>query len=63
MNKTFVVDVLKFIDKYGNEKYDLCEINPLTCSGYEQGSSIFILEDIEGKYYPKYDGMISEKEQ
>lgn len=63
MNKTFVVDVLQFVDADGNQKYDLCEINPLTCSGYEHGSSIFVSENAEGIYYPKYDGLIEEKEQ
>jgi len=45
MSKTFVVDVLEYIDDYGDRKYDICELNPITCSGYEIGSTIFVLED------------------
>jgi hypothetical protein len=61
MQKSFVVDVLEYIDDQGESHFDLCEINPITSSGYEKGSSIFLLEDALGndKFYPKYD-LISE---
>ena len=53
MSKTFVIDILQFVDKDGNKHYDLCELNPITSSGYEQGSTIFVLEDLPNnvKYY------------
>jgi len=57
MNKTFVVDILEFKDKSGKHLYDLCEINPLPCSGYERGNSIFVLEDHNKKQYPKADSI------
>jgi len=44
MPKTFVLDVLEF-EEDGIRKYDICEFNPITCSGYEEGSSIFLLEE------------------
>jgi len=44
MPKTFVLDMLEF-EKDGEKFYDICEFNPITCSGYEEGSSIFLLED------------------
>lgn len=44
MPKTFVLDVLEY-EEHGIKKYDICEFNPITCSGYEDGSSIFLLED------------------
>ena len=44
MPKTFVLDILEF-EKDGEKFYDICEFNPITCSGYEEGSSIFLLED------------------
>ena len=51
-DKTFVVDILEFEDEKGNRHFDLCEINPISCSGYEIGSTIFVTEDeFEGKYY------------
>ncbi len=61
MQKTFVVDVLEYVDELGHSHFDLCEINPITSSGYEQGSSIFLLEEglADEKFYPKYD-LISE---
>ena len=58
MQKSFVVDVLEYLDEYGNSHFDLCEINPITSSGYEQGSSIFLLEPSLSQsalLYPKYD--------
>ena len=52
MNKTFVVDVLEFIDKKGKSHYDICEINPIISAGYEIGSSIFLLEEnLDDKLY------------
>ncbi len=52
-SRTFVADVLEFVDKDGKRKFDLCELNPLSCSGYEKGSTIFVTEgEFEGKYYP-----------
>ena len=59
MNKTFVVDIMECKDKFGRHYYDLCEINPIACSGYEKGNSIFLLEDIENidYHYPKVDSI------
>ena len=64
MNKTFVVDVLAFIDDNGELHYDLCELNPISSSGYEEGSSIFIAEPSFNNQlvYPKYDGIVEESE-
>ena len=62
-SKTFVVDVLQFVDENGQTHYDLCELNPISSSGYEQGSSIFLLEDglaPERKFYPKCDSVSEE---
>lgn len=44
MPKTFVLDILEF-ERDGKRYYDICEFNPITCSGYEDGSSIFLLEE------------------
>jgi len=44
MPKTFVLDILEF-ESAGKKRYDICEFNPICCSGYEEGSSIFLLED------------------
>ena len=56
MPKTFVLDILQF-EENGEKKYDICEFNPISCSGYEEGSSIFLLEDNFSKdnmgYKPK----------
>lgn len=58
MQKTFVVDCFEFIDENGNKKYDLGEINPIVCAGYDFGSSIFLTEDnYKEMLYDKYDDM------
>ena len=42
--KAFVLDILEF-KQDGHNFYDICEFNPISCSGYEDGSSIFLLEN------------------
>ena len=51
--KAYVLDILKF-QKNGQTFYDICEFNPISCSGYEDGSSIFLQEDALSKSERSY---------
>ena len=64
INKNFVVDILEYKDSHGHRYFDLCEINPLTSAGYEQGSSIFITEPTYNELfrYSKYDELSKSEE-
>ena len=51
--KAYVLDILEFQDN-GQKFYDICEFNPISCSGYEDGSTIFLQEDSLSKSEKSY---------